>query len=390
MIDFIKKHPQKTIEVGIMSAPEIVFDRGRGSERALFKEGKVYFDGALHQELYLESQSAFILRDVTIGIDFHWERRLDQTFTGAFKFITEGTNIRAINIIGIEDYLLSVISSEMKSSADLELLKAHAIISRSWLLNRVEDRRRALNSGQMQGLPHTSFDVCADDHCQRYQGVSMAASDNVRAAINGTWGKVLTFEGKICDTRYSKCCGGTTELFSTCWEDLDFPYLRSIPDTGETEADPFCHTDDDEVLQQVLNDYDLETKDFFEWEVRYSRAELSDLVRRRTGVDYGAILSLEALERGPSGRIKYLRINGTKQSGVIGKELSIRRAFCESHLKSSAFDIEWNGDILILKGHGWGHGVGLCQIGAAVMASKGYSYQEILQHYYPGTEITSL
>lgn len=390
MIDCIKKRPQKIIEVGIMSAPEIVFDRGQGPERVLFKEGSIFLGGTLHKELFLESQSAFILHDVTIGIDFHWERRRDQTFTGALKFITEGTNIRAINIIGIEDYLLSVISSEMKSSADLELLKAHAIISRSWLLNRVEDRRRALTSGQIQGLPHISFDVCADDHCQRYQGVSMAESNNVRAAIEDTWGEVLTFEGKICDTRYSKCCGGTTELFSTCWEDLDFPYLRSVSDTGEREADPFCHTDDDEVLQQVLNDYDLETKDFFEWEVRYSRAEISDLVRRRTGVDYGTILSLEALERGPSGRIKYLRINGTKQSGIIGKELAIRRAFCESHLKSSAFDIEWNGDILILKGHGWGHGVGLCQIGAAVMASKGYSYQEILQHYYPGTEITSL
>lgn len=390
MIDFIQKRPQMAIEVGILSAPEIVFERGRGIEKVIFKEGMILFEDTLYRELILEADSSFTLHDVTIGIDFHWERRQDQTFTGKMKFIAEGVNIRAVNIIGIEDYLLSVISSEMKSSAGLELLKAHAIISRSWLLNRVEDRRKGIASGQTQGLPHTDFDVCADDHCQRYQGVSMAVGDKVRMAIDGTWGEVLTYDGKICDTRYSKCCGGVTELFSTCWEDIDPPYLQSFPDTSEKTADPFCNTDDAEVLQQVLNDYDLETKDFFEWETRYSRAEVSELIYRRTGVDYGTIISLEALERGPSGRIKSLKINGSKQSGIIGKELAIRHALSESHLKSSAFTIRWDGDSLILKGHGWGHGVGLCQIGAAVMASKGYSYKEILRHYYPGTEITSI
>lgn len=389
MIDFSRQRPQKTIEVGIMSAPEIVFERGRGIEKVIFKEGKILFGGTLCQELILESESTFTLHNVTIGIDFHWERKTNQTFAGKMKFIVEGNNVRVINIIGIEDYLLCVISSEMKSSAGLELLKAHAIISRSWLLNRMEDRQKGLSSGRTENLPHRDFDVCADDHCQRYQGVSMAVGEKVREAIDGTWGEVLTSGGKICDTRYSKCCGGTTELFSTCWEDIDPPYLQSFSDTDGDITDPFCHTDDEEVLQQVLNDYDLETRDFFEWEVRYSRSEVSDLIRRRTGVDYGEIISLEALERGPSGRIKYLRINGTGNSGIIGKELAIRRALSESHLKSSAFSIGWDGDTLILKGRGWGHGVGLCQIGAAVMASKGYSYREILQHYYPGTEITS-
>lgn len=390
MIDFTRERPQRTIEVGIMSAPEIVFERGHGVEKVLCKEGKILYGETSHEELILETDSVFILHDVKIGIDFHWERSLDQTFTGKMKFIISGGNVTAINIVGIEDYLLCVISSEMKSSAGLELLKAHAIISRSWLINRVEDRRRCLTAGKTQGLPHTDFDVCADDHCQRYQGVSMAVGEKVRMAIDGTWGEVLSCNGKICDTRYSKCCGGVTELFSTCWEDMDPPYLLSFPDTDGNGSDPFCHTDDTEVLQQVLNDYDLETKDFFEWEVRYSRQEVSELVHRRTGVDYGTIISLEAMEKGPSGRIKYLKINGSRQSGVIGKELAIRHALSESHLKSSAFDIRWDGDELILEGRGWGHGVGLCQIGAAVMASKGYSYREILQHYYPGTEITSL
>lgn len=385
-----QKQAQKTIEVGIMSAPEIVFSRKDGDGRVCLKDGQILFEGALYKELILETDSVFILRNVTIGIDFHWERKTDQVFAGKMKFIVEDENIRAINIIGIEDYLLSVISSEMKSSAGLELLKAHAIISRSWLLNRVEDRRKALVGGDTRGLPHIEFDVCADDHCQRYQGVAMAVGEKVREAIDSTWGEVLTYDGIICDTRYSKCCGGVTELFSTCWEDMDLPYLQSFKDSSEDNTDPFCHTDDREILQQVLNDYDLETKDFYEWEVCYSRDEVSNLVSRRTGIDFGVILSLEVIERGPSGRIKYLKINGTKANSVIGKELAIRRAFSESHLKSSAFDIIWNDDTLILKGHGWGHGVGLCQIGAAVMAAKGYSHQEILNHYYPETEITSI
>ena len=215
----------------------------------------------------------------------------------------------------------------------------------------------------------------------------MAAGDVVRSVIDETWGQVLRYKGALCDTRYSKCCGGRTELFSTCWEEKDFPYLQSVPDTPEAGGDPFCDTRDPEILRQVLNDYDRESTDFFAWQVRYGRAELSALVRSRTGIDFGDILELNPLERGASGRIKYLEIVGTKERRTIGKELAIRRALSPSHLKSSNFEARWEGDTLVLDGRGWGHGVGLCQIGAAVMAHEGYSCREILQHYYPGTEI---
>ncbi|MBP5625454.1 MAG: SpoIID/LytB domain-containing protein, partial [Bacteroidales bacterium] len=228
---------------------------------------------------------------------------------------------------------------------------------------------------------HELFDVCADDHCQRYQGLTMAVGDNVRTAIDETWGQVLRYQGQLCDTRYSKCCGGKTELFSTCWEDIDYPYLQCVDDT-------WCDCENDEILAQVLNDYDQQTKDFHDWTVRYEPAELAKLVRERTGIDFGEILALEDIERGPSGRIKYLRIVGSKRSEVIGKELKIRRALSPSHLKSSAFSVERDpAGAFVLRGRGWGHGVGLCQIGAAVMAANGYDYRQILQHYYPGTDV---
>lgn len=227
---------------------------------------------------------------------------------------------------------------------------------------------------------HGNYDVCADDHCQRYQGVTMVQGETARQAVDQTWGQVLTYDGKICDTRFSKCCGGRSEIFSTCWEDKDYPYLQSV-------VDPYCDCENDEILKTVLNDYDLLTRDFHDWEVRYTREELSELFRRRTGIDVGTVRELEPLERGVSGRIKRMRVTGTEDVAVIGKELAIRRALSESHLKSSAFDIVWEGDTLILRGHGWGHGVGLCQIGAAVMASKGFDYKEILKYYYAGTEV---
>ena len=374
---------QRKIDVGIMAAPEIAFEiisDGAGVQKVRWQDGRIRYNGTLYDELVFEAQTpdslfaeaSFILHDVTIGIDFHWQRQVDQRFAGSLKFIVEGENIRAVNTVGLEDYLLSVISSEMKATSDLELLKAHAIISRSWVLTN---------------HPHTGFDICADDHCQRYQGKSMAVGAGVRRAIDETWGQVLTCGGEICDTRYSKCCGGRTELFSTCWEEKDFPYLQSVPDTPEAGGDPFCDTHDPAVLRQVLNDYDQETADFFAWQVRYTRAVLSELVRSRTGIDFGEIRELIPLERGVSGRIKYLEIVGTKHRQVIGKELAIRRALSPSHLKSSNFTLRWEGDTLILDGHGWGHGVGLCQIGAAVMAHEGYTCRQILQHYYPGTEI---
>lgn len=385
MIEWRLTRTQPKVSVGILSAKEIRFEiisDGAGPQKVSWQDGRIVYNGMIYDELYFDSitrstlfaEASFILYDVVIGIDFHWQQKRTLKFAGGLKFIVEGDCITAVNCIGMENYLLSVISSEMKSSSSLELLKAHAVISRSWLLARMEERK----SGG--AAPHREFDVCADDHCQRYQGLAMAVGENVRRAIDQTWGQVLRYRGALCDTRYSKCCGGRTELYSTCWEDKDFPYLQSVEDR-------FCDCEHSEILPQVLNDYDMRTMDFHDWTVRYSKEELSTLVHRRTGVDYGEILSLEPVERGPSGRIKYLRINGTKHSAVIGKELAIRRALSETHLKSSAFEVTVEGDFFVLRGRGWGHGVGLCQIGAAVMASEGYDYRQILSHYYVGAEV---
>lgn len=385
MIEWRLTRTQPKVSVGILSAKEIRFEiisDGAGPQKVIWQDGRIVYNGMIYDELYFDSitrstlfaEASFILYDVVIGIDFHWQQKRTLKFAGGLKFIVEGDCITAVNCIGMENYLLSVISSEMKSSSSLELLKAHAVISRSWLLARMEERK----SGG--AAPHREFDVCADDHCQRYQGLAMAVGESVRRAIDQTWGQVLRYRGTLCDTRYSKCCGGRTELYSTCWEDKDFPYLQSVEDR-------FCDCEHSEILPQVLNDYDMRTMDFHDWTVRYSREDLSALVHRRTGVDYGEILSLEPVERGPSGRIKYLRINGTKHSAVIGKELAIRRALSETHLKSSAFEVTVDGDFFVLRGRGWGHGVGLCQIGAAVMASEGYDYRQILSHYYVGAEV---
>lgn len=385
MIEWRLTRTQPKVSVGILSAKEIRFEiisDGAGPQKVIWQDGRIVYNGMIYDELYFDSitrstlfaEASFILYDVVIGIDFHWQQKRTLKFAGGLKFIVEGDCITAVNCIGMENYLLSVISSEMKSSSSLELLKAHAVISRSWLLARMEERK----SGG--AAPHREFDVCADDHCQRYQGLAMAVGESVRRAIDQTWGQVLRYRGALCDTRYSKCCGGRTELYSTCWEDKDFPYLQSVEDR-------FCDCEHSEILPQVLNDYDMRTMDFHDWTVRYSREELSALVHRRTGVDYGEILSLEPVERGLSGRIKYLRINGTKHSAVIGKELAIRRALSETHLKSSAFEVTADGDFFVLRGRGWGHGVGLCQIGAAVMASEGYDYRQILSHYYVGAEV---
>lgn len=385
MIEWRLTRTQPKVSVGILSAKEIRFEiisDGAGPQKVIWQDGRIVYNGMIYDELYFDSitrstlfaEASFILYDVVIGIDFHWQQKRTLKFAGGLKFIVEGDCITAVNCVGMENYLLSVISSEMKSSSSLELLKAHAVISRSWLLARMEERK----SGG--ATPHREFDVCADDHCQRYQGLAMAVGESVRRAIDQTWGQVLRYRGALCDTRYSKCCGGRTELYSTCWEDKDFPYLQSVEDR-------FCDCEHSEILPQVLNDYDMRTMGFHDWTVKYSREELSTLVHRRTGVDYGEILSLEPVERGPSGRIKYLRINGTKHSAVIGKELAIRRALSETHLKSSAFEVTADGDFFVLRGRGWGHGVGLCQIGAAVMASEGYDYRQILSHYYVGAEV---
>jgi len=360
-------------------------------------------------------EPSFTLNDVTIGVGFHWERQQSQTFLGSLHLLVEADKIVAINELPVEDYLQSVIASEMSPSSHLELLKAHAVISRSWVLYQKQLRDKELNSnGKGEGFfsfvkkedellrwygrgEHTLFDVCADDHCQRYQGIradiqssplALKASEAVRA----TQGEVLTFGGELCDTRFSKCCGGKTEEYQYCWDDTPKPYLQSV-------SDPFCDTHDEKVLRQVLNDYDQETiPDFHDWQVEYTQAELTELVNRKTKLDLGDIIDIVPLSRGKSGRIWRLQIVGTKRTFTIGKELEIRRALSETHLLSSAFEVERvetadsgqpSGQTLkfILRGHGWGHGVGLCQIGAAVMAERGYKYQDILLHYYRGAEI---
>lgn len=386
---------QPRISVGILSAREICFEiisDGAGPQRVSWCDGRIAYNGMVYDELYFDSvtrstlfaEASFILYDVVIGKEFHWQQNRTLKFAGSLKFIVEGDMITAVNCVGMEDYLLSVISSEMKSSASLELLKAHAVISRSWLSARISDRQKRLAAGaqaeDLPSLPHDSFDVCADDHCQRYQGLTMATGEAVRQAIDETWGQVLVYDGEICDTRYSKCCGGRTEIYSTCWEDKDYPYLQSV-------EDPWCDCENSEILSQVLNDYDLETRDFHDWTARYSQKELSALLSRRLGVDFGTVTDLVPLHRGPSGRISSLRIIGTLRTEVVGKELAIRRCLSETHLKSSAFDVLRDGSDFVLRGKGWGHGVGLCQIGAAVMASEGFNYRQILAHYYEGAEV---
>ena len=408
---------QQTLEVGILSAGSIRFEiisDGAGPQMVSYEAGRINYNGALYDELLFDAvtpsslfaEPSFILYDVRIGKDFHWERTQMQRFAGALKFIVEDGQVVAVNRVGIEDYLVSVISSEMRPTASLEFLKAHAVISRSWVLSQIGRRPAPEDPGAAAPEPapssedliikwfdhseHKRFDVCADDHCQRYQGLTKSIGAVARKAVDDTWGQVLTYDGQLCDARFSKCCGGTTELFSSCWGDFDLPYLASVRDCPEEGGDPFCKTQDRGILSQVLNDYDLETEDFFDWRVRYSAEELSEMVRERSGVDFGEIRSLTPLRRGPSGRISMLRIEGSRHTAVVGKELLIRRYLSPSHLKSSAFEVSRDGADWVLDGRGWGHGVGLCQIGAAVMATRGYTYDSILRHYYRGAQISRL
>ena len=335
--------------------------------------------------------ASFTLKNVTIGIGFHWERKEEQTFCGALELMPEEGMLIAVNVLPVETYLASVISSEMSANASLELLKAHAVISRSWLLAMMTNARTGKSFHEQLSADtvirwydseaHRGFDVCADDHCQRYQGITRQTTPRVVDAIGATRGLVLTYEGKICDARFSKCCGGMTEVFESCWEQVRHPYLVAKPD-------PYCHTSDIRVLSQVLNNYDQETADFYQWTVRYTADELSELICRKSGIDFGRIHSLVPLQRGPSGRIVTLRIVGEKRAVTVGKELEIRKWLSESHLYSSAFTVEQTPEGFILHGKGWGHGVGLCQIGAAVMGEQGIPYQEILSFYYPGAELT--
>ena len=309
----------------------------------------------------------------------------------------------AINILPAEQYLTSVISSEMKATCPIEFLKASAVISRSWLLAQMKKRKAGQTHAFFQFTKtdteiirwhdqeeHTIFDVCADDHCQRYQGVTRAASAEVAEAIRQTRGQILTYEGKVCDARFSKCCGGMTNDFENCWENVPHPYLRSVKDT-------YCNTSNKAVLASVLNDYDLETHNFYQWQVEYSQQELADILRKQLDIDFGDILALEEVERGRSGHLVRLKVVGSLRELTIGKELEIRHALSEKHLYSSHFEVEaLDRDArgvpqrFVLHGRGWGHGVGMCQIGAAVMGAEGHPYRDILQHYYPGADITRL
>ncbi len=322
---------------------------------------------------YEQRESTFILKNVRIGIGFHWDRYEDQEFSGTLTIRDneDGTQT-AINTLDLEEYLCSVISSEMNANSPMELLKAHAVISRSWAIRAME-----------QNL-HSGFHVCADDHCQRYEGLRRM---NQRAieAVRATAGQVLVYDGEICDCRYHKCCGGKTETWRTCWEDIDVPYIQSV-------ECPYCdpHTPRvRQLLTTALNDYDQETLDFHDWQVQYTDAELDEIIHLKTNTEYGHILALEPLHRGASGRIDSLRIVGTKHTQIIGKELTIRYALSPKCLYSSWFDINHTDCIWTLTGHGWGHGAGLCQIGAAVMAADGKDYEEILHYYYPGTNFAN-
>lgn len=391
-----------------------------GDNTVLYQDGQILWNGNLYTELCfepLDDDASFTLKDVVIGINFHWERKEDQVFQGALKLIVENEMITAINLIGVEDYLTSVISSEMSAHASLELLKAHAVISRSWLLAQIEKNKEIQEKNTQYFTfietseeiirwydreDHTNFDVCADDHCQRYQGITRASEnlDIVKQVIRETRGEVLQSEGRICDARFSKCCGGVVEEFQNCWEDTPFSYLRKVRDSKgnqevpdltlepeaikwiESRPDAFCNTQDKKILMQVLNNYDQETVDFYRWQISYSQEELSKLVLDRSGIDFGTIEELIPIERGASGRLIKLKIVGSKKTLIIGKELEIRRILSPSHLYSSAFVVENENGWFKLTGAGWGHGVGLCQIGAAVMGEEGYPYDEILLHYY--------
>ncbi|MCW0484240.1 SpoIID/LytB domain-containing protein [Gaoshiqia sediminis] len=440
-----EKFTQPNIQVGIMAGTEISIElQGKYTVDGIqppanleasivdhwivLRSGQhVFAEGEEFLFLTPAPDCSFLLKGVTIGIDFHWEQKQDLQFRGSLKLMVEDGKVRAINIVPLEEYLRSVISSEMSATSSPELLKAHAVISRSWLLAQLAKSKKLKKeqpvyqtTQQSEGElirwydreDHALFDVCADDHCQRYQGITKIISDKANAAIDATFGEVLMSRHEICDTRFSKCCGGISENFENVWEPVLHSYLTHVADAEqdtaagidlrqENQADAwirssppaFCNTTDQQVLAQVLPDFDQATSDFYRWQVSYTQKELSALIRKKTGIDFGQIISLEPMERGYSGRLIRLKITGTLKTMIIGKELEIRRALSESHLYSSAFVVDQLDEQegipqqFVLTGAGWGHGVGLCQIGAAMMGEKGYSYEQILKHYFRGAEL---
>ena len=407
---------ESSLSVGLLSAEAVRFTLNglhtakgtslEGPQTVAVRDGGLLWNDKVYRQLTFvpETESAsFTMQDVVIGKDFHWQRREAQTFRGSLRLLVDEDKIVCINDIAIEDYLISVISSEMSATCSSEFLKASAVISRSWLLAQIEKRKSLGNSGQNfftfkktdselirwhDREDHTIFDVCADDHCQRYQGITRATRPEVEEAVRATQGQILTYEDEVCDARFSKCCGGRTEEFESCWEDKHHPYLESV-------EDPYCDTHDTAILSEVLNDYDLETTDFHDWTEVLQQNEAQSFIESQLKLNFGQIKDLIPIQRGKSGRIVRLQIVGTERTMIIGKELEIRSALSASHLKSSAFEVERQ-DVdaagvparFVLHGHGWGHGVGMCQIGAAVMGHKGFTYDQILHHYYPGAEIT--
>lgn len=419
-----------------MSAPEVTVNFISGfaiTGKKVFNAGNIR-ERILHTPI--RDDSVFEVGGITIGVGFHWEQRQSQRFNGALELIPDGENIVVVNHIDVERYLRSVISSEMNAQSPLEFLKAHAVISRSWVLRQIYNRDNSISSDSSDMSDssakaggcheiirwydredHTLFDVCADDHCQRYQGITRLTTDVAREAVDTTAGMVLTHDGDICDARFSKCCGGITEEFDTCWSDEKIPYLPAFRDTMPSENLPdlteedaarswilsrplsFCNTDDKKLLSTVLNNFDQTTDDFYRWRVTATAEELSELIKTKSGIDIGELTDLIPLKRGKSGRICLLEIVGTKRTVKVGKELEIRRLLSPSHLYSSAFVVEKSTKVgddgkkittFTLCGAGWGHGVGLCQIGAAAMGAQGYDYRAILTHYYPHASISKI
>jgi SpoIID/LytB domain protein len=406
-----------SLSVGLLSAEAVRFTLNglhtakgtslEGPQTVAFRDGGLLWNDKVYRQLTFVPETddaSFTMQDVVIGKAFHWQRREAQTFRGSLRLVVDEDKIVCINDIAVEDYLVSVISSEMSATCSSEFLKASAVISRSWLMAQMEKRKTLGNSGQgfftfkktdselirwHDREDHTIFDVCADDHCQRYQGITRATRPEVEEAVRATRGQILTYEDKVCDARFSKCCGGRTEEFESCWEDKHYPYLKSV-------EDPYCNTHDAAILSEVLNDYDQETTDFHDWTEVVQQTDAQNFIKSQLKLNFGQIKDLIPIQRGKSGRIVRLQIVGTERTMTIGKELEIRSALSASHLKSSAFEVERQ-DVdaegvparFVLHGHGWGHGVGMCQIGAAVMGHKGFTYEQILQHYYPGAEITT-
>jgi len=435
----MKNEPK--ITVGIMDWQAEVSGRLNGNFRenkfgpvsgrfsAKPEPGMIVFSVESHREicrsplikLTADKESTFKLFNVTIGNSFHWERTEDQTFQRdlILQLRKDGT-IAVINEIPLDDYLKSVISSEMNAAAPIEFLKAHAILSRSWLLAGLDRKKKTETSIPAAKIPekereiirwydredHDLFDVCSDDHCQRYHGITKVISEQAEEAARETRGMVITYQDEICDTRYSKACGGLTEEFDTAWDDERVPYLGSIPDASVrhqpirteeeasvwilSEPEAYCNTKDERLLEKILPDFDRQTKNFFRWRIEYSRTELEEILQEKSGFDFGTLQEIVPLRRGPSARISRIKIVGSKKSIIMGKELEIRRWLSKNHLYSSAFVVTAEGKRFIFHGAGWGHGVGLCQIGAAVMATRGFSAEEILKHYFRGIEVKKI